>query len=162
MPVSPEGDRAINGTPSFWNRYLPFWASNLVERMWLVIGGLVVLLLPLSRIVPPLYTFQVRRRVFRWYARLREIEADMDTGKGTRTAWLDELDELDRVANTVTVPLSHAEELYALRSNIERVRRRLLTKDEGGQGAADPAVGHSVASSSPCPGTAQAGPAPFT
>ena len=26
---SPEGDRAINGTPPFWQRYLPFWASNL-------------------------------------------------------------------------------------------------------------------------------------
>src|SRR5690606_21808196 len=27
LPVSPEGDRAINGTPPFWQRYLPFWAS---------------------------------------------------------------------------------------------------------------------------------------
>ena len=39
LPVSPEGDRAINGTPPFWQRYLPFWASNLVERMWLVLGA---------------------------------------------------------------------------------------------------------------------------
>ena len=130
LPVSPEGDRAINGSPPFWDRYLPFWASNLFERMWLVIGGLIVLLLPLSRVVPPLYTFQVRRRVFRWYARLREIEARMARGEGTRTEWLDELDELDRVANGVTVPLSHAEELYTLRSNIERARRRLLARDD--------------------------------
>ncbi len=41
LPVSPEGDRAINGTPPFWQRYLPFWASNLIERMWLVLGGLL-------------------------------------------------------------------------------------------------------------------------
>jgi TRAP transporter TAXI family solute receptor len=74
LPVSPEGDRAINGTPPFWQRWLPFWASNLVQRMWLVIGGVIVLLLPLSRIVPPLYTYRVRQRVFRWYARLRQIE----------------------------------------------------------------------------------------
>ncbi len=66
LPVSPEGDRAINGTPPFWQRYLPFWASNLLERMWLVIGGLIVLLLPLSRVLPPLYTYRVRQRVFRW------------------------------------------------------------------------------------------------
>ena len=65
LPVSPEGDRAINGTPPFWQRYLPFWASNLVERMWLVLGGLLVLMLPLSRVVPPLYQFRVRSRVFR-------------------------------------------------------------------------------------------------
>ncbi|WOP14757.1 TAXI family TRAP transporter solute-binding subunit [Ottowia sp. SB7-C50] len=128
LPVSPEGDRAINGTPPFWQRYLPFWASNLLERMWLVIGGLIVLLLPLSRVVPPLYTFRVRRRVFRWYARLRTIEAKVDEGLGERNELLDELDELDRVANGITVPLAHAEELFALRNNIDAVRRRLLAK----------------------------------
>ena len=128
LPVSPEGDRAINGTPPFWQRYLPFWASNLLERMWLVIGGLIVLLLPLSRVVPPLYTFRVRRRVFRWYARLRTIEAKVDEGLGERNQLLDELDELDRVANGITVPLAHAEELFALRNNIDAVRRRLLAK----------------------------------
>ena len=124
--MSPEGDRAINGTPPFWQRYLPFWASNLIERMWLVLGGLIVLMLPLSKVVPPLYTFRVRRRVFRWYARLRDIEHKVDAKDGVRETLLDELDELDRVANKVTVPLSYAEELYALRNNIHTVRKRLL------------------------------------
>ncbi len=126
LPVSPEGDRAINGTPPFWQRYLPFWASNLIERMWLVLGGLLVLLLPLSRVVPPLYTFRVRRRVFRWYARLREIETKVEAKQGDRDALLGELDHLDRVVNKVAVPLSYAEELYALRNNIYAVRKRLL------------------------------------
>ena len=126
LPVSPEGDRAINGTPPFWQRYLPFWASNLVERMWLVLGGLLVLMLPLSRVVPPLYQFRVRRRVFRWYARLREIEAKVEAKEGDRDALLGELDQLDRVVNKVAVPLSYAEELYALRNNIYAVRKRLL------------------------------------
>ena len=126
LPVSPEGDRAINGTPPFWQRYLPFWASNLVERMWLVLGGLVVLMLPLSKIVPPLYQFRVRSRVFRWYARLREIETKVDAHKGDRDRLLDELDELDRVTHRITVPLSYTDELYALRNNIYAVRKRLL------------------------------------
>ena len=128
LPVSAEGDRAINGTPPFWQRYLPFWASNLLERMWLVIGGLIVLLLPLSRVVPPLYTYRVRRRVFRWYARLREVESIMDDPEADQQELLDELDELDRVASQITVPLAHADELYALRNNIEKTRRRLLAK----------------------------------
>lgn len=127
LPVSPEGDRAINGRPSFWHRFLPFWASNLLERMWLVIGGLIVLLLPLSRVVPPLYTYRVRQRIFRWYARLQAVEARMDEGDATEPAeLLNELDELDRVASQITVPLAHAEELYALRNNIDRTRKRLL------------------------------------
>jgi TRAP-type uncharacterized transport system substrate-binding protein len=128
MPVSPEGDRAINGTPPFYQRYLPFWASNLLERMWLVLGGLIVLLLPLSRVVPPLYTYRVRQRVFRWYARLRDVEARMEEGgpDADATELLNELDELDRVASQIAVPLAHADEVYALRSNIEKTRRRLL------------------------------------
>ena len=128
LPVSPEGDRAINGTPPFWQRYLPFWASNLLERMWLVIGGLIVLLLPLSRVVPPLYTYRVRQRVFRWYARLQAVEARMNQGEADPSELLNELDELDRVASQITVPLAHADELYALRSNIEKTRRRLLAR----------------------------------
>lgn len=127
LPVSPEGDRAINGTPPFWQRYLPFWASNLIERMWLVLGGLLVLMLPLSKIVPPLYQFRVRSRVFRWYARLREIETKVDARTGDRDALLDELDELDSVTHRITVPLSYTDELYALRNNIYAVRRRLLS-----------------------------------
>lgn len=128
LPVSAEGDRAINGTPPAWARYLPFWAGNLLERMWLVVGGLLVLMLPLSRVVPPLYTLRVRSRVFRWYARLREVEARLETGTDEREGLLDELDELDRVTHRITVPLSHAEELYALRNNIHAVRKRLLAQ----------------------------------
>ncbi|MBU2407828.1 MAG: C4-dicarboxylate ABC transporter substrate-binding protein, partial [Gammaproteobacteria bacterium] len=148
LPVSPEGDRAINGTPPFWQRYLPFWASNLVERMWLVLGGLLVLMLPLSRVVPPLYQFRVRRRVFRWYARLREIEAKVDARNVQRDALARELDELDRVVNKVAVPLSYADELYALRNNIFRVRQRVLSSATPGP-SLPPAPGPAPSSARP-------------
>lgn len=125
LPVSPEGDRAINGTPPFWQRYLPFWASNLIERMWLVLGGLVVLMLPLSRVVPPLYQFRVRSRVFRWYGQLRDIETQLESPEADHDALLTKLDDLDRRVNKVAVPLSYADELYALRNNIAAVRQRV-------------------------------------
>ncbi|MBS0451113.1 MAG: ABC transporter substrate-binding protein [Proteobacteria bacterium] len=125
LPVSPEGDRAINGNPPFWQRYLPFWASNLFERMWLVLGGLVVLMLPLGRVVPPLYQFRVRSRVFRWYAQLRDIEQRADSRAEAPEVLLSELESLEANANKITVPLSYANELYELRSNIYSTRRRL-------------------------------------
>ena len=128
LPVSPEGDRAINGTPPFWQRYLPFWASNLFERMWLVLGGLLVLMLPLTRVVPPLYQFRVRSRVFRWYAQLRDIEQRADTRAEAPDVLLAELESLESNANRITVPLSYANELYELRSNIYATRRRLMAQ----------------------------------
>jgi hypothetical protein len=68
----------------------------------------------------------VRSRVFRWYARLREVEAKLENGTGEHDALLEELDKLDRVTHRIAVPLSYADELYALRNNIHAVRKRLL------------------------------------
>ena len=129
LPVSPEGDRAINGTPPFWQRYLPFWASNLVERMWLVLGGLLVLMLPLSRgRAAALPVPRAAARVPLVCAAARDRGPAGRAATASATTLLDELDELDRVVNKVAVPLSYAEELYALRSNIEKTRRRLLAR----------------------------------
>ncbi|MES3001427.1 MAG: TAXI family TRAP transporter solute-binding subunit [Pseudomonadota bacterium] len=124
-PVSREAERAITGGMPFLQRYLPFWLANLVERMWLALGIIIAILLPLSRIVPPLYEFRIRSRVFRWYGQLRAIELQMDAGEPDVPRFAQELDELQEKVGRVNVPLSYADELYALRNNISLVRRRL-------------------------------------
>jgi len=125
LPVAPEADRAINEPVPLLQRYLPFWLANLIERMWLVLGILLAALLPLSRVVPPLYEFRVRSRVFRWYGRLREIENAMEAGQGTPASLAEDLDRLEAQVEKVNVPLSYADELYALRNHIHLVRRKL-------------------------------------
>jgi hypothetical protein len=124
-PVSPEAARAIKGGQPFLQRYLPFWLANLVERMWLALGIIIAILLPLSRIVPPLYAFRIRSRVFRWYGQLSAIEQQMETEGGNSKSFAKELDALEEKVVGITVPLSYADELYALRNNISMVRRRL-------------------------------------
>jgi TRAP transporter TAXI family solute receptor len=124
-PVSREAERAITGGMPFLQRYLPFWLANLVERMWLALGIIIAILLPLSRIVPPLYEFRIRSRVFRWYGQLRAIELQMDADNAEPPRIGQELDELEEKVGRVSVPLSYADELYALRNNISLVRRRL-------------------------------------
>ncbi|HEY0201580.1 MAG TPA: TAXI family TRAP transporter solute-binding subunit, partial [Burkholderiaceae bacterium] len=126
-PIAPEAERALNQPEPLMQRYLPFWLANLVQRMWLALGLIVAMLLPLSRIVPPLYAHRVRSRVFRWYGRLRDIEQQMETRQpaGNRQALADELDRLDTQVEKVSVPLSYADELYALRNHIRMVRDKL-------------------------------------
>ena len=126
LPIAKEGDRAMNEPVPVLQRYLPFWMANLIERMWLVLGILLAIMLPLSRIVPPLYQFRVRSRVFRWYGRLREIENDMEAGKADSAELLKALNALEAQAEKVSVPLSYADELYALRNHIHLVRKKLL------------------------------------
>jgi hypothetical protein len=125
LPIAAEADRAINEPVPLLQRYLPFWLANLIERMWLVLGILLAALLPLSRIVPPLYQFRVRSRVFRWYGRLREIESDMELGQLPRSELAQALDQLEIQVEKVSVPLSYADELYALRNHIHLVRQKL-------------------------------------
>jgi hypothetical protein len=82
-------------------------------------------LIPLARVVPPLYEFRVRSRVFRWYRQLREIEESLRTNKASPAELLGEVNKLDAKAQHITVPLSYADELYSLRSHIQLVRERL-------------------------------------
>jgi hypothetical protein len=124
-PVSREAERAIQGGRPLLQRYLPFWLANLVERMWLVLGIIIAVLLPMSRIVPPLYQFRIRSRVFRWYGQLRAIEERMMEGSADRAELTRELQALDERVGRISVPLSYADELYALRNNIQTVMRRL-------------------------------------
>jgi hypothetical protein len=125
FPLAQEAERTLkNGVPLL-QRYLSFTLANLLERMWLALGIIIAILLPLSRIVPPLYAFRIRSRVFRWYAQLRQIEDRMQSGSGSREELLQALNQLEVRAAKVKVPLSYADELYALRNYIEMVRSRL-------------------------------------
>ncbi len=124
LPMAKEAERAIKSGAPLLQRYLTFWLANLVERMWLVLSIILALLLPLSRIVPPLYAFRVRSRIFRWYGQLRNIEVRIDTDNNSTL--LQELNVLESHAEKIAVPLSYTDELYALRSNIQLVRKKLL------------------------------------
>ena len=126
FPLAQEADRTIrNGVPLL-QRYLPFSLANLMERMWLALGIIVAVLLPLSRIVPPLYQFRIRSRIFRWYGQLRNIEERMGDKIEPAEALLEELEALEARAEKVTVPLSYTDELYSLRNHIDMVRQKLL------------------------------------
>jgi TRAP transporter TAXI family solute receptor len=129
VPLSSEAVRAIRSGAPFLQRYLPFWQANLIERMWLAMGLIIALALPLSRIVPPLYTLRIRSRVFRWYAELREIEQRFERaqqqGDVITQDLLKQIDLMEQKVEKVVVPLSYVDELYALRNNIHLVRKQL-------------------------------------
>jgi TRAP-type uncharacterized transport system substrate-binding protein len=125
FPVAKEAERFYRSGAPLLQRYLPFWFANLIDRMWVVLVSIVAVLIPLSRVVPPLYELRIRSRVFRWYARLREIEDAVGEADARPETLLKELDALDARVEHIAVPLSYADELYALRSHIDMVRGRL-------------------------------------
>ena len=124
--LSKEAERNLKSGAPLLQRYLPFGMANLIERMWLALGIIVAILLPLSRIIPPMYKFRIRSRIFKWYGQLRHIEEKISRNPETAATLRGELDELDMRVDTISVPLSYADELYALRNNIALVRQKLL------------------------------------
>lgn len=130
IPVSSEAEKFYkNGAPVL-QRYLTFWVANFIERMWVVIVALGALFLPLSKIIPPLYVWRIRSRIYRWYGQLRTVEQIIDNlsssdKKATLEKQLNYLDEIEDKVNRISVPLSYAEELYGLRSHIQFVRTRV-------------------------------------
>jgi TRAP transporter TAXI family solute receptor len=123
--VAKEAARYYQNGPPFLQRYLPFWLANLIDRMWVALFSIIAVLIPLSRLLPPLYEFRIRSRIFRWYRNLRQIESDHEHGDATAPELLGALDKLEARVSAIAVPLSYADELYALRQHIGLVRQRV-------------------------------------
>ncbi|HLX79955.1 MAG TPA: TAXI family TRAP transporter solute-binding subunit [Burkholderiales bacterium] len=125
FPLARDAERYYRTGPPLLQRYLPFWLANLVDRMWVALFSIAVILIPLGRVLPPLYQFRIRSRIFRWYRDLRQIEEDM-AGKAANAAkLLEQLEKLDAKAERIAVPLAYTDQLYALRGHIALVRERL-------------------------------------
>ena len=88
---------------------------------------LLVLLLPATRIVPPLYRWRARLRIYRWYGGLMAIERDMlgELAPEQREAIFKRLDDIEESVYDIKTPLSFADQLYVLREHIGMVRHRL-------------------------------------
>jgi TRAP transporter TAXI family solute receptor len=130
IPVSREAAKYYRDGPPFLQRYLSFWLANLFDRLWVVVVALAALVIPLSKIVPPLYVWRIRSRVYRWYGQLRAVEqalesADPANCDEVRAELLRRLDDIETRVNHISIPLSYADALYGLRSHINFVRQRV-------------------------------------
>lgn len=128
FPLSQEADRYYKSGVSFLQRYLPFWAATLLDRMIVLLIPVFAVMLPLMRVLPFLYAWRVRARVYKWYGELKFLEGEIedDAGGASRAAWLERLDRLEERVNHISTPLAYANQLYILREHIGLVRNRVL------------------------------------
>ena len=124
-PIAADAERFYKTGPSSLRSYLPYWAVAWIQR--LVFFGLPVLLvgIPLLRTLPNLYSWIVRRRIYRWYGELAFIERAAADRRGSRDAQMRRLDEIEARINGLRVPASFAGEAYTLRLHMRMVRERL-------------------------------------
>jgi hypothetical protein len=133
FPLSPEAQRYYKSGPPFLQRYLPYWAAVLVDRLWLTLLPVLALLIPLGRIVPAVYRWRVRSRIYRWYAKLKELELEVDETSTPEqlNELLARLDEIEHAVNRINTPLAYTDNLYAFRQNVNLVRQSVRARRAG-------------------------------
>lgn len=107
-------------------RYLPFRIASLADR-YIILGiPLLVLLFPLIKVIGPLYRWQIRSRIYRWYKHLREIDRQLYLGKlQDPQKEIDHLIDLGLELARIEVPLSYSGELYDLHVHVRYMIKRL-------------------------------------
>lgn len=131
-PLDAEAERFFRYGPTPARLYLPFWAANLVERFWVLVIPVVTLLIPLLRFGPSTLQWSLRRRVYRWYKDLLEIEkeAELATTKDEIDKVLESLRDVEEQVIEIKVPLAFRDDVYRLRTHIAFVRTELMQAAE--------------------------------
>jgi TRAP-type uncharacterized transport system substrate-binding protein len=134
FPLSKEADRYYKSGKPFLQRYLPFWAATLVDRMVVLAIPLLAILLPIVKFAPTIYSWRVRSRIYRRYGELKFLETEVDANpdKHSRAEWMQKIDAIEAGINRITTPLAFADMLYTLRSHIGLVRETVLRRTPPG------------------------------
>ncbi|MEW6345886.1 MAG: TAXI family TRAP transporter solute-binding subunit [Pseudomonadota bacterium] len=126
-PISDDAQRYYKTGKSFLYRNLPFWLASIGDRTLVLLLPVAVLLFPALRLVPALYRWRVRSRIYRYYGSLIAIEREAlkDPSPAQREALFQELDQIEDALNNLRMPLAYADAFYVLREHVGFVRSRL-------------------------------------
>lgn len=130
FPLATEADRYYTSGKPFLQRYLPFWAATLIDRMVVLLLPVIVVLFPLLRFAPQLYGWRVRSRIYRRYGELKFLENGVNENPAahSRDEWLEMLDGIEKDASMIRTPLAFTDMLYTLRVHIDLVRAIILRR----------------------------------
>ncbi|HEY1996665.1 TAXI family TRAP transporter solute-binding subunit [Paraburkholderia sp.] len=125
--ISEDAQRYYKTGKSFLYRTLPFWLASVGDRTLVLLVPMAVLLFPALRLIPALYRWRVRSRIYRYYGSLIAIERDAlkNPSADEREALFAELDHIEASLNELRMPLAYADAMYVLREHVGFVRARL-------------------------------------
>jgi hypothetical protein len=133
FPPSKEAERYYKNGKPFLQRYLPFWAATLIDRMVVMLVPLLAVLFPLFKFAPQIYGWRVRSRIYRRYGELKFLENQIneEPGRHSRAEWIEQLDRIEADASRIRTPLTFSDMLYTLRGHIDLVRDMILRRTPG-------------------------------
>jgi hypothetical protein len=88
---------------------------------------LVAVVLPLFKLMPLIYRWRIRSKIYRWYSKLRAFDPERHKEEAVERLqeYLAKLNGIEEKVSNISVPLSYSEELYHLRMHIDMLRSKL-------------------------------------
>ena len=132
FPIGSEAQRFYKSGAPFLQRYLPFWAATLLDRLKVMLVPLLALLIPLFKILPPTYRWTVRKKIYKWYDEIQIIDQSANelVTENNLEICLANLDRIEDEVRTVEVPLGYAYELYVLRQHIDLLAKQISAHEQ--------------------------------
>jgi TRAP-type uncharacterized transport system substrate-binding protein len=127
---------AKSGAPLL-QRYLPFGLAVLVNRLLLLLIPVVGIAYPLLGWAPRLYAWRKSSRIYSLYGELKVIEVELDSLGGSAEL-RERLEQLERRAHRLRLPVNFVNLQYQLRAHIALVRRRMSQMQSGDGAVQDP------------------------
>ena len=130
FPLSEDAQQFYKSGGPFWQRYLPFWLAAWLDRFILVVIPLMALVIPLVRLIPRIYAWRIRSRIYKSYGELKFIETQSreKVSPEERRHILHQLDSVEDRVDRMKLPLEYTEHIYSLRGHIHFVRERLTAE----------------------------------
>lgn len=130
VPLSPIAKNYFADGPSIFSRFLPFWVTSFLDRMWLLLLAILTVAFPIFKMLPNYRLTRARIQLSTAYEDLRLIETLL---KATQSqSELDDvmvdLDALEAAMNQLTIPASNLNKYYSLCSAVNLVRKNAIDR----------------------------------
>ena len=125
--ISDDAARYYRSGKSFVYKHLPFWLASLADRLLVLVVPAAVLLVPALRLLPAMYGWRIRSRIYRRYGQLMALERESQQVQGPEQArkMLERVEVIEKAVINLKLPPRFADEAYVLRQHIDFVRARL-------------------------------------
>jgi TRAP-type uncharacterized transport system substrate-binding protein len=127
FPSSSFAERFYKKGRPFLLAYLPFGVAVLVDRLILILVPVAIVLIPLMRGIPWLYSWRNRRKFYRWFGELKNLESEVMKNSEPEKVleYQGRLDQIEASVNRIRVPLILFGEVYRLKEYVDSVRGKL-------------------------------------
>jgi len=128
FPSSNYAERFYKSGRPYLLDYLPFGIAAFVDRTILIMVPLAIILIPIIRSIPWVYSWRHRRKFHRWYRELKNLELEVmeNPTLEDRSVYHEKIDRIEASISRLPVPSAFFDEVYRLQEHVDLVRGKLI------------------------------------